>query len=245
MSEEKPLIAISTTFDIRQEEYVIPGIPACFASIEYGEAVAQAGGAPFLVPYLTDSSVIDYILRCTAGLVMTGGGGSFDFKKKGPLTLEEQNPARYEFDVHLIEQALSLNMPVLGICRGHQMIAEVTGGEVAWINSYIEHQQEGELESFLPRHKVKVFRDTHLYRSLGMEEIKTNSFHRQAVSGCGEGYRIAARAEDGIVEVQEKEQGGFVLGLQFHPEKMPREGFSQKIWHSFINAAESYSRNNN
>ncbi len=245
MLETKPLIAISTTFDIRHDEPIIPGISACFASIEYGEAVAQTGGAPFLVPYLTDFSALDFILSHVAGLVMTGGGGSFNFKKKGQLTLKEQNPTRYEFDARLIEQALSVNMPVLGICRGHQMIAEVTGGEVSWVNSYIEHQQEGELAAFLPRHKVKVFRDTHLYKSVGLEEIKTNSFHRQAVSECGQGYRIAARAEDGIVEAQEKEQNGFVLGLQFHPEKMPGEVFSQKIWQNFIEAARLYARNNN
>jgi putative glutamine amidotransferase len=240
MSERKPLIAISTSFDLREDEYLIPGRLLCFVDPDYAGAVEKAGGAPVLVPYLESLAAVDAVLGRVSGLVMTGGGRTYSLKSKGRLTLREQNPARYEFDCYLVRSALSLGLPLVGICRGCQMIAEVTGGEVAWIESGLDHQQEGKLPSQSPSHPVYTEPGSLLARIVGETRIHTNSFHRQAVTRVGTGYRVAARARDGVTEAFEKENGSFVLGLQFHPEKMPGEQFSQSIWRAFVNAAISY-----
>jgi putative glutamine amidotransferase len=241
LSDRKPLVGISTTFELRPEEFILPGRPLSFVDMDYARAVAAAGAVPVLIPYVDDLHIVDSYFKYISGLVMTGGGRTLKMVPGWQPDLKEQNPARYEFDAYLIKKAVDSNLPLIGICRGCQMIAEVTGGEISWINSGINHQQEGELEATKPWHRVRFDKSSNLYRTVDKEEIETNSFHRQYVSKVGTGYRLAAWAEDGVVESIEKEGPGFVLGLQFHPEKMPAENFSQKIWQSFADSVIAYA----
>ncbi|MEW6524042.1 MAG: gamma-glutamyl-gamma-aminobutyrate hydrolase family protein [Bacillota bacterium] len=203
---------------------------------DYAEAVERAGGLPVMVPFVDGAGVLEEVLRIVDGLVMTGGGRLPDFD--GPLPgLRQQHPERYQQDARLIRGALELGMPLLGICRGHQMINEVLGGTLAL---QVAGHDQAPLLACRPFHRIRVEAASRLERLAGAGELDVNSLHRQAVTRPGRGLRAVAWGPDDAIEAVEGDGDQFVLGLQFHPELMPGEPFSQRIWQGFCRAARDY-----
>ncbi|HSB80411.1 MAG TPA: gamma-glutamyl-gamma-aminobutyrate hydrolase family protein [Candidatus Methylomirabilis sp.] len=194
----------------------------------YAEAVAAAGGIPLLLPVLQDTVAPDEVLARLDGLLVSGGEKlpADAFTANLRPSLADTNPVRYRYDRALLGAARQAGLPILGICRGHQMLNEVAGGSLIRnialdVPGALEHRQSA--PGWQPVHSLRVAKGSRL-DELGIPAGPVNSFHRQAVKEPGTGFIAVAWSPDGLVEAIEMPGARFVLGLQFHPEKLwPRE----------------------
>ncbi len=189
----------------------------------YTEAIASSGGIPILLP-ITDIQAESYI-SIVQGLVFPGGIDVDPlFYQEEPLTgLGSVDLEWDENDLKFCRKALERDLPILGICRGHQLLNVACGGTL-YQDIYTEpktslkHGQEGNF--YNPTHKIKLRTNTLLYEIFGVSELRVNTSHHQAVKNLAPGFIIAATAQDNIVEAIESKEHTFVLGLQWHPEWM-------------------------
>lgn len=219
----RPLIGITVHCEPCAEGGHAYGLAA-----EYAEAVAAAGGLPLLLPVLQDAAAPDAMLARLDGLLLSGGGDlpaeAFSTSPRPPLA--ETNPVRYRFERALLGPALASDLPILGICRGHQMLNEAAGGTLILnialdVPEALEHRQS--VPGWQSAHGLRMAEGSRL-AGLGLLPRQVNSFHRQAVREPGTGFAAVAWSPDGLVEAIEIPGPRFALGLQFHPEKLwPRE----------------------
>lgn len=205
----------------------------------YTDAVYKAGGLPQIIPILPQEA-ISTLITMYDGILFSGGGGLLpEIKKMKTLPgLKEQNPMRYVFEYKLIEAALQSDIPILGICRGHQMINDVKGGTVVNLDTK-KHRQKNPSEE--ASHIVKVETGTKLHDAILREEVPVNSFHSQVIDQSGEGLKVTAYSDDGFIEGIESANGDqFVVGVQFHPEFMTGEKEMLSIYTQFVNAAQTF-----
>lgn len=187
----------------------------------YAEAVALVGGLPLLAPNLAPDLAETY-LEGADGLILTGGV-DVDPELYGadphPMLGLVDRP-RDLFEGALYRAARARGLPVLGVCRGHQLINVLAGGtlhqHLPALQGTLQHEQ---LElGGAPSHRVKLESGTPLAAAFGAETVRCNSFHHQAVDRLGEGLRAVGWSGDGVVEALESTSGSFVLGVQWHPE---------------------------
>ncbi len=217
---------------------------------EYFDAIENHGGLPLSIVNLNNEDNIRYFLDSIKGLMITGGGRFVFDPASGndsskSYDIKKQNPSRYDFDRFLIHEALERDLPLIGICRGCQMIAHVIGcaltNEINQNdNNNIIHQQLNIEQGDKPVHKVNIKADTKLFQIVKKECINTNSFHNQAIKSTVHPITPSAYSEDGYIEAIESTEHTFVLGLQFHPERMTDQDFSKRIFESFLKAAQNY-----
>ncbi|HMS63942.1 MAG TPA: gamma-glutamyl-gamma-aminobutyrate hydrolase family protein [Ignavibacteria bacterium] len=166
-------------------------------------------------------------LNDCSGLILTGGVDIYPelycdwdtLKTKGSYS-----PGRDGFELNLFEKALSLDIPVLGICRGLQLMNVYFRGSLIFDideTRNISHRKISKLKDRI--HKIFIFKDTLLYEIIGLSETNVNSSHHQAVDRLGEGLMINCKSDDGIVEgieYADKTDKPFLLGVQWHPERL-------------------------
>jgi putative glutamine amidotransferase len=189
---------------------------------QYTRAVGEAGGLPVLLGTAGQYAPAPAeALAPLDGLLLSGGTdlppGSFGDRPRP--TLRETDPDRYDYEVALVREARGLEMPTMGICRGHQTLVEALGGKLLLNISKdrpqaLNHYQKEPPAS--PSHFITTFSNTRLRDCLG-KRTQVNSFHRQAVVEAPAGFIVAALSEDGLIEAVEG-VGSFSLGVQFHPE---------------------------
>ncbi len=237
----KPLIGItaSTLVDGIQESGR-PGETENAISQAYVDAVEAAGGIPLIVPLVHNSGTAHDILRILDGLLLSGGGdidpGLYGQEPHRFLKVVDVRKDRLE--TALLQQALRQDMPVLGICRGMQVLNVAAGGTLiqdipSSAPSRIQHSQHA--TSPVPTHKISVGKGSLLARILGQRELRVNSYHHQAVDRVAPGFTATAKASDGIVECIESRKHKFVLGVQFHPEMIFREyPVFQKLFEALV-----------
>ncbi|MFU8877199.1 MAG: gamma-glutamyl-gamma-aminobutyrate hydrolase family protein [Wenzhouxiangellaceae bacterium] len=154
-------------------------------------------------------------------------------KKKGGLDL-----ARDELETGLIEHALAEHLPMLGICRGMQLINVVRGGSLhqSLEGFYDEYPQ---IRSVLPRKRVLLDPDSKLRRILGCRECRVNALHRQAIDTAGDGLVAVAREPSGVVQGYEATDRPWLVGVQWHPEYLPQRASQRALFRSLVEAANS------
>ena len=219
----QPLIGITVHCEPGEDQGLVYRLVA-----RYPEAVAAAGGMPLLVPVLQDARAPDAVLVHLDGLLLSGGGSlpADAFAANPRPSLAETNPVRHRFEGALLGAALGGDWPILGICRGHQMLNEAAGGSLIPnialdVPDALEHRQSA--PGWEPVHELRLADGCRL-AALGPLPRRVNSFHRQAVRQPGPGFTAVAWSPDGLVEAIEMSGPRFALGLQFHPEKLwPRE----------------------
>lgn len=212
----------------------------------YTGAVLAGGGLPLLLP-VTEAMEEPEIHACldrADGLLLPGGGdiAPLLFGEDPIRAIGASSLCRDAFEITCAQYAHEIGMPILGICRGHQVLNFALGGTL-WQDIYtspgttLSHQQSSARHEL--HHQLLIQPDSLLADILGAEKIHTNSFHHQAVRDPAPGLKVSARTADGIVEAIESENPDrFVLGVQFHPECMyehhPRFA---RIFFRFVQAA--------
>ena len=196
----------------------------------YIDAICAAGGVPLILPIITDAATISDMLSRVDGVLMIGGEDiNPSYYGEAPIPgLGEVNASRDTYEDILIHLCFGAGLPLLGICRGEQVINVILGGTL-WQDipaqvpeSEVCHKApEGETAM----HRISIAEGTVLASLVGAGEFKVDSFHHQAIKAVAPGFRVSAFSEDGLVEAIERvDDVARIVAVQFHPEKMLAAG---------------------
>ena len=214
----RPVVGITTNYE---------GIDATLRSAYYRQIV-EAGGTPMLIPPVNDNDVIMSTLDHIDALLLTGGA---DFNPlwhgDEPIPgLHHINRERDLPELMLTRYAYYRQIPILGICRGMQTLAIALDGHIQQdlpnAEVRMKHSQDADREE--PTHTVFVQKDTLLKKIYNRDRMFVNSFHHQAVDEPGDKLRISATAADKVVEAVESNEHKPILGVQWHPEWLGKDG---------------------
>jgi putative glutamine amidotransferase len=171
------------------------------------------------------------------GLVI-GGGDDIGAEIYGGKVLPDVriDPERDKMELSLLRAALPRQLPILGICRGSQMLNVALGGTLH-TDIYEVYVQAPKMRTVLPKKRVVIEPDSRLDRILRCNPCLVNALHHQSVDRLGEGLKIAARDENGIVQAIENDKAPFLLGVQWHPELLVWKKPQQRLFASLVHAA--------
>jgi len=208
---------------------------------DYTGAISEAGGVPVLIP-TTDSILAEYYYNTLDGFVFSGGGDvdPIYFGEEPLVRLGEITPRRDSFELALARIALAGNKPVLGICRGLQLINIAAGGSVHQdIGSITCQQHWQKAPSWYAAHEVKIAEGSRLIQSLGDNSLRVNSYHHQAINIVGKNLQAVAWSKDGMIEaIETTDPSRFLIGVQWHPEcAYNKDDFSRKLFNTFVQEA--------
>ncbi len=192
---------------------------------DYMNAVSHTGGEGVILPH-TDDQGIRELIGTLDGIILSGGEDidPSHYDEEPHPALGRIEPGRDRFELELTRTAIRLPIPILGICRGMQILYVAVGGRLiqdipSQVKDAIKHRQEAPRPH--PGHKVTVERNSKLSGMIGAGEVGVNSFHHQAVKEpLIDRFIVSARASDNVIEAIEFPEDRFVLGLQWHPEAM-------------------------
>ena len=185
----------------------------------YAAAFARAGNTPFVLPAETNRAVVARMLASVDVLLLCGGEDvdPSRYKTKPSPRLGEVNLRRDAWEILLLDEAVKRRLPVIGICRGCQLINVYFGGTL-WQD--LPSERPGEVQHRGEHlHGIQIAADSRLARRLGFDRSEVNTYHHQAVRDLAPGFRAVAFAADGVVEAIESDTLP-VVGVQFHPEKL-------------------------
>ncbi|MFD1039805.1 gamma-glutamyl-gamma-aminobutyrate hydrolase family protein [Virgibacillus byunsanensis] len=239
----KPIIGVTSSMETDQDYYMIGS--------ENVNAISWAGGIPVMLPHLLEDRDVEHIASTIDGLYLTGG---YDidptlFDEEPHPNLGTIIPSRDQFELALTQKMLDLGKPILGVCRGCQILNIARGGDMyqdiyAQIDrDLLQHKQKA------PKghgsHFVHVLKNSLLHRLTGLDKLKVNSRHHQANRNVATLFQTSGESNDWIIEAIESNQHPFVLGLQWHPENMlvSNDEASRKIFRGFIVACQDYEEN--
>ena len=210
---------------------------------DYSQAILHAGGAPLIIPAAQDKNSIGAILDSVQGLILSGGPDIHPRRYgEEPLAgLGEVDEALDQMELLAAAAAVAKNLPVLGICRGIQVLNVALGGSLyqdiaSQVPESICHTPK--TDKAVNTHTVRIEAGSRLKKIIGKPEIWVNGKHHQAVKDLAPGLAATAHAQDGVVEAVELPAKRFVLGVQWHPEGTWREDpYSQKLFSAFVQTA--------
>jgi putative glutamine amidotransferase len=193
-------------------------LPASVVPQRYLDKVLASGGVPVVLPAIPG---ISGAVPRLDGLLLVGGG-DLDPGRYGAVPhprTDRAFPARDDAELTLIHEALRLGLPLLGVCRGLQLLNVALGGTLhQHIPDIIGHEGHAVGEGEFARHDVRLRPDSTLARAAGRETLNIASLHHQAIDRLGTGLTASAWSDDGLIEAVELEGRAFVVGVQWHPE---------------------------
>ena len=213
--KRRPIIGITGNYDGGK----------CTMLEGYYRSVLEAGGTPLIIPPFDDTDAMVSLLNRIDALIFSGGGDI------NPLYLGEEplrelssiNPARDWHELMLVRLAANRQLPILGICRGMQVMTASLSGKL-YQDIYkeasvtLKHSQDA--ERHIATHTVDIAPKSHLAQIFGKEKLFVNSFHHQAVKEVAPGFVVSALSPDGLIEAVESTQHKSMIGVQWHPECM-------------------------
>ena len=230
------LIPTRKTYRSRADTYEIPRA--------YLDAVLGAGGIPILLPANLPAEELPSLLEGVDGVLLSGGGDLHParYGEVERPEIHSIDPERDAFELALIPLALAADKPLLAICRGCQALNVALGGTLWWdIASQLPGAGKHNWYPAYPRdllaHEIAIEPGTRLAEALGEKRARVNSLHHQAVKEPGDGLRVCARAEDGVIEGIELPGRRFALGVQWHPECLPGDERMRGLFRAFVQAA--------
>ena len=220
--------------------------PAYGALPAYVHAVENAGGFPVLLPFWQDQDALATLRWRLDGLMLMGGGDVDPAHYGEPAHPETQPPeaARDHIELKLVRQALDEDLPVLGICRGLQVLNVAMGGTLV---QHLPEQLPGALDHEMSthghderRHPIAIEAGSRLAALVGATRHEVNSSHHQAIATLGRDIHVVAQAEDGVVEAIELPARTFAVAVQFHPERMAKDDPAmRRLFEAFVAACSA------
>lgn len=231
MPDILPTIGITTQRQDESGNYYSPA--------GYANAVRRAGGVPILLPPGEPDPMV--LLKVVDGLVFTGGGdlAPATYNAASHPCVYGVDPERDASELALAKLALASDIPVLGICRGLEVLMVASGGDLVQhlpdeFGETIQHR----LELLRPsEHPVQIVPNSQLATIVGATEMNVVSWHHQAVRSAPPGWRVTAKAPDGVIEALEHDAHPWGFALQWHPELSPADSLHVQIFHALIEAA--------
>ena len=214
----------------------------------YVRALVAAGCAPVLIPVLDDDERLRAIYERLDGIVLPGGAdiapGEYHEEPIGDLNVVEA--ARDRTELMLARWAFDDDLPVLGICRGQQVLNVALGGSLWQDLRYqgitsVEHSDaDGRARNALT-HRVRLDPDSRLAQLIDETDIQVNSLHHQAVKTIAPQLRVTGKSDDGVIEALESSDRRFVIAVQWHPEEIDELGWVRRLFQGFARAAQTTS----
>ncbi|MER7755108.1 gamma-glutamyl-gamma-aminobutyrate hydrolase family protein [Kitasatospora sp. NPDC097643] len=226
----RPLIGITSYQD--EAAWAVWHQRASLVPQTYVDAVVHAGGTPVLLPPQPDGGA-GHLLDALDGLVLAGGPDIDPARYAAtpdPRTGPPHRP-RDDWESGLLHAALARDLPLLGICRGMQLLNVELGGTL------LQHLPDGSHQTVparFVRHRVDVTDGSRLAAVLG-PATEVSCYHHQAVDRLGAGLAVTARSADGTVEALELPDHRFALGVQWHPETDPDD---QRLFRALVTASQ-------
>jgi putative glutamine amidotransferase len=208
----------------------------------YVNAIRNAGGIPILLPPGEEHPQI--LLSKIDGLILAGGGDIEPqiYNGKAHDAVYAVDPERDRFEIELAKLAIDRNIPILGICRGLQVLNVAEGGNlVAHVpdrfGTAIAHRNEIETKCTL--HKVEVKPHSKVAIALGVTTTEVTSWHHQAALNVASNWHIVAEAPDGVIEAIEHKTHPWAIAVQWHPEMACNDLNQQGLFQALVQAAKS------
>ncbi len=240
-----PLIGLPCQND-RSAQY--DGTPVYAQSVTYAQAIVAAGGVPFMIPLNLPRPSLRRLYDLTAGILLAGGG-DIDPTVYGArihATLGDVQPDRDRDELEITRWAVADRRPLLGICRGIQVIAVATGGSLiqdipSEVSDAVLHTKPKAAEPRRPDsaiyHAISLTPSSRLAEIVEAGTMTVNSFHHQAIRTVPSPFEIVGRSSDGVVEAIEHCDHPFLIGVQWHPELMTGKHESAvRIFRAFVQA---------
>ena len=224
------------------------GISACSKVEDYRQAILHAGGSVLVLE--TGSRPLE-AFEAIDGLLLSGGDDvdPARYGAESHPSVTGVNRDRDAFEIALIQEARRRDLPILGICRGIQILNVACGGTLvqdipSQVPGAVEHRfAVPPHQAFSLAHDVWIEEDSLIGRLLGerladADACTVNSRHHQAVQAPAPGFQVSATAPDGVVEAIEDPAARFCVGVQWHPENFWRTGEFRALFEGFLQAAE-------
>ncbi len=241
----RPLIGISCNYDPNDFIGANAGRPSFYdwnyISGTYIYGVERAGGTPVILPVTEDPAALKDAVAKMDGILVSGGVDVLPLIYGEPMEsfCQKVVPERDEYEILMIREAYRQKKPILGICRGMQVLNVAFGGTLYQdleAQGLKNHSYAGRIDGDHAVHRVDFEPGSILCGVFG-QDLMTNSRHHQAVKDPGENVRITARSEDGVIEGIEISGGHpFTVGVQWHPEMMQETDEHPLIFKAFIDA---------
>lgn len=184
----------------------------------YVDAIQRAGGLPVVLPPTEDDNIIRSTVERCDGLVLLGGGdvSPTSYGQTERARLFGVNVALDEFEIRSVQHALSLDLPILAICRGHQVLNVALGGTlIQHLDTTEEHRDT--------MHDVQLVPGSRVSLAMGTHEPVVHSFHHQAIDELAPSLTVTGTFHDGTIEAVEHTTARWVVGVQWHPEDTAEE----------------------
>ena len=227
-AERLPLIGVIPAYSDDRRIRIAPA---------YLDALRRSGAIGVTLPYSSDPAVVNEYAKLYDGFLFSGGVDldPIYYGETKQYDSVEIDEARDRFELLLMEAVADTGKPILGICRGVQLLNVAFGGSLI---QHMEGHRQSEKGNLCVQ-KVRVDRDSRLFSVVRSETIRTNTFHHQAVKTVAPALRAVAWAEDGTVEAIESETHPFLIGVQWHPELFfAEESHARALFSAFVRAAK-------
>ena len=250
MNLDAPLIGIPCYHDVNSGYSKIPvnALPD-----PYLTAISQAGGIPFLIPLDLELPALRRLYDLASGILLSGGGDidPANYHQTPQAELFNTQPDRDQLEMTLSRWAAAEDKPILGICRGVQVMAVVAGATLcqdlpsqmpeATLHNYVYQAEGTNAEDYLA-HQVELNPSCRLAQILQTNIIWVNSLHHQAIEKLPPPLQVVGCSPDGVVEAIENPVHPFFCGVQWHPELiLDKTETAMPIFEAFIQACVTFS----
>jgi putative glutamine amidotransferase len=249
---KKPCIGITANI-LMVESGVLAGTERIYVNRDYVTSILRAQGIPLMLPLVADIEALYRQIDSVDALLLSGGQdvNPHYYNEDPSFFLETVSLERDIYEMEAVRYAYKQKKPIFGICRGLQLLNVAFGGTLYqdiskhYPTAFSQHSQKARKDE--PSHLVQLEEGSWFKKVLKKEQLFTNSFHHQAIKDLSPQFKMAACANDGVIEAIESKDDSFVIGVQWHPEMMTeKKSEMQQLFDAFVQevalrASEAYA----